>query len=111
LLGVGAIFASGTLVLGLYAVVSYRGSTASSARSLLAFAPAAVFFVAAYVCFVAAYERGRVVVVAPLTAAEALWTMLFAAVALGRGREGIGRRVVVACALVALGTSLVGAFH
>jgi drug/metabolite transporter (DMT)-like permease len=110
LISVGTIFVSGTLVLVAYSVVTRR-TAGPDARSFLRLAPAGVLFVVAYVCFVAAYERGRVVVVSPLTAAEALWAMLFATLLIGRAREGIGGRVLVACALVGLGTTVVAAFH
>jgi uncharacterized membrane protein len=61
-----------------------------------------------YVTLVAALDRGRVTVVAPLNGTNALWTVLFAALVLGRA-EAVGRRLVLAAALIVAGGALVGA--
>ena len=55
-----------------------------------------------------ALDRARVTVVAPLVGTGVLWTVVFAAVFLGR-TELVGRRLVVVALLVVAGGTLVGA--
>jgi drug/metabolite transporter (DMT)-like permease len=55
-----------------------------------------------------ALDRARVTVVAPLAGTGVLWTVVFAAIFLGRS-ELIGRRLVVVAVLVVAGGTLVGA--
>jgi uncharacterized membrane protein len=55
-----------------------------------------------------ALDRGRVTVVAPLVGTGVLWTVVFAAIFLGRS-ELVGRRLVVVALLVVAGGTLVGA--
>lgn len=55
-----------------------------------------------------ALDRARVTVVAPLAGTGVLWTVVFAAIFLGRS-ELIGRRLVVVALLVVAGGTLVGA--
>jgi drug/metabolite transporter (DMT)-like permease len=55
-----------------------------------------------------ALDRARVTVVAPLVGTGVLWTVVFAAIFLGR-TELIGRRLVVVAMLVVGGGALVGA--
>lgn len=55
-----------------------------------------------------ALDRARVTVVAPLVGTGVLWTVVFAALLLGRS-ELIGRRLVVVALLVVAGGALVGA--
>jgi drug/metabolite transporter (DMT)-like permease len=57
-----------------------------------------------------ALDRGRVTVVAPLVGTGVLWTVVFAALLLGRS-ELVGRRLVVVALLVVAGGTLVGATH
>ena len=64
----------------------------------------------AYSALVAGLDTGRVSVVAPLNATQSLWAVVFAAVLLRR-TEAIGRRVVLAAALVVAGSALIGAFR
>jgi uncharacterized membrane protein len=64
----------------------------------------------AYSALVAGLDSGRVSVVAPLNATQSLWAVVFAAVLLRR-TEAIGRRVVLAAALVVAGGALIGAFR
>ena len=47
-------------------------------------------------------------IVAPLNATQSLWAVVFAAVLIGRHHEGIGRRLVVAGALVVAGGAVIG---
>jgi uncharacterized membrane protein len=55
-----------------------------------------------------ALDRGRVSVVAPIVGTGVLWTVVFAAIFLGRG-ELVGRRLFVVALLVVAGSTLVGA--
>jgi transporter family protein len=55
-----------------------------------------------------ALDRARVTVVAPLAGTGVLWTVVFAAIFLGRA-ELVGRRLVVVALLVVAGGTLVGA--
>lgn len=55
-----------------------------------------------------ALDRARVTVVAPLAGTGVLWTVVFAALFLGRS-ELVGRRLVVVALLVVAGGTLVGA--
>ena len=55
-----------------------------------------------------ALDRGRVTVVAPLMGPGVLWTVVFAAIFLGRS-ELVGRHLVLVALLVVAGSILVGA--
>lgn len=55
-----------------------------------------------------ALDRARVTIVAPLAGTGVLWTVVLAAIFLGRS-ELVGRRLVLVAALVAAGGALVGA--
>jgi uncharacterized membrane protein len=55
-----------------------------------------------------ALDRARVTIVAPLSGTGVLWTVVLAAIFLGRS-ELVGRRLVLVAALVAAGGALVGA--
>lgn len=55
-----------------------------------------------------ALDRARVTVIAPLVGTGVLWTVVFAAIVLGRS-ELVGRRLVVVALLVVAGGALVGA--
>ena len=55
-----------------------------------------------------ALDRARVTVVAPLVGTGVLWTVVFAAIFLGRS-EPVGRRLVVVALLIVAGSALVGA--
>ncbi len=79
-------------------------------RRWIPFLPAGVFFGASYVCLFEAYYRGRVTVVAPLVAIESLVGVALSAVLL-RESELVGRRLVLAAALVVAGGALIGAFR
>ena len=79
-------------------------------RAVPAFAVAGLCLGLAYSALVAGLDTGRVSVVAPLNATQALWAVVFGAVLLRR-TEAIGRRVVLAAALVVAGGALIGAFR
>jgi uncharacterized membrane protein len=75
---------------------------------LAAFWPAGLLFTAACLGFILAYRYGRVVVVAPLTATESMWTVLLATLLIGARSDAISKRVVGACCLIVAGGILVG---
>lgn len=77
-------------------------------RAALPFAAAGLLAALAQVTLFAALERARVTVVAPLTGTGVLWTVVFAAIFLGRS-ELVGRRLVVVALLVVAGGTVVAA--
>jgi drug/metabolite transporter (DMT)-like permease len=78
------------------------------AREIRAMAPAGLLFGASYVCLFEAYFRGRVSVVSPLVATEALWGVGLAALVFARS-EGVGRRVLLGASAIVAGGILIGA--
>lgn len=103
-----SLAAAAAAIAAVLVVVSVRrGSLRTRVRqSLVPFLPAGVFLALAYDALVAALDRGEVVVVAPLNATQSLWAVLLAALVLGR-TEAVGRRLVLAGALVFAGGALV----
>jgi drug/metabolite transporter (DMT)-like permease len=92
-------------------LANLSGRPSGPARLRGAFAPFAssgVVTALAQVTLFEALDRARVTVVAPLTGTGVLWTVVFAAIFLGRS-ELIGRRLVVVALLVVAGGTLVGA--
>ena len=77
-------------------------------RAAVPYLPAGLFMGLVYVALLSALDRGPVTVVAPLNGTNALWTVLFAAVLLGRS-DAVGRRLVLAAVLVVAGGALVAA--
>ncbi len=80
-------------------------------RLRAAFAPfilSALMTALAQVMLLQALNEARVTVVSPLVGTGVLWTVVFAALFLGRS-ELIGRRLVVVAVLVVAGSALVGA--
>jgi drug/metabolite transporter (DMT)-like permease len=73
-----------------------------------AFVPAGALFGLAYATLVLAYDRGRVTVVAPLTATESLWAVVFTAWLIGARADAINRRVLAAGALIVAGGVVIG---
>jgi drug/metabolite transporter (DMT)-like permease len=73
-----------------------------------AFAVSAVVTALAQTTLLEALDRGRVTVVAPLMGTGVLWTVVFAAIFLGRS-ELVGRHLVLVALLVVAGGILVGA--
>ena len=69
-----------------------------------------VIFGLSYVSLFEAYYRGRVTVVSPLIATEALWGVLLSLLFL-RQTELVGRRVVAGAVLVVAGSALIGVFR
>lgn len=72
------------------------------------FAGSAVLTALAQTTLLASLDRARVTVVAPLAGTGVLWTVVLAAIFLGRS-ELVGRRLVVVALLVVAGSTLVGA--
>jgi drug/metabolite transporter (DMT)-like permease len=87
-----------------------RRPSAALARLRTAFTPFAfsgVVTALAYAALFEALDRARVTVVAPLMGTGVLWTVVFAAIFLGRS-ELVGRRLVLVALLVVAGSTLVG---
>ena len=76
--------------------------------ALAPFASSGLVTAVAQTTLLEALARARVTVVAPLVGTGVLWTVVFAALVLGRS-ELIGRRLVVIALLVVAGGTLVGA--
>jgi drug/metabolite transporter, DME family len=86
-----------------------RRSAAARFRSALpAFAPSALVTALAQVTLFEALDRARVTVTAPLMGTGVLWTVVLAAIFLGRS-ELVGRRLYVVALLVVAGGALVAA--
>lgn len=87
-----------------------RRPSAALDRFRTAFAPFAfsgAVTALAYAALFEALDRARVTVVAPLMGTGVLWTVVFAAIFLGRS-ELVGRRLVLVALLVVAGSTLVG---
>jgi drug/metabolite transporter (DMT)-like permease len=76
--------------------------------ALVPFASSGLLTALAQATLFEALGRARVTVVAPLAGTGVLWTVVFAAIFLGRS-ELVGRRLVVVALLVVAGGTLVGA--
>jgi drug/metabolite transporter (DMT)-like permease len=104
-----ATLLAATAFILVYVLVARRTGLARQFRiAAPAFAPAGVTLGLAYAAVIVALDRGRVTVVAPLTATQSLWGVLLAALVIGRA-EMIGRRTVLAGVLVVVGAVLIGA--
>jgi drug/metabolite transporter (DMT)-like permease len=103
------LLACSVLVLG-HVVLVNRGRlpVRKSLRAAGPFLPAGVLMGLVYVTLISALDRGPVTVVAPLNGTNALWTVVFAALVLGRS-EAVGKRLVLAAMLIVAGGALVGA--
>lgn len=86
-----------------------RPSALPRLRAALApFASSALMTAVAHATLFEALDRARVTVVAPVVGTGVLWTVVFAALFLGRA-ELVGRRLFVVALLVVAGGTLVGA--
>lgn len=95
--------------IALLANVLIRPSALSRLRAAFRpFAISGVVIGVAQATLFEALDRARVTVVAPLVGTGVLWTVVFAAIFLGR-TELVGRRLVVVAVLVVAGGALVGA--
>jgi drug/metabolite transporter (DMT)-like permease len=102
-----AIMLGATLVLALN-LARQRAAASRLRTAVLAFASSGAVAALAQVTLFEALDRARVTVVAPLAGTGVLWTVVFAALFLGRS-ELVGRRLVVVALLVVAGGSLVAA--
>jgi drug/metabolite transporter (DMT)-like permease len=91
-------------------LVRQRSVEARVRAAFTPFALSGLVTAAAQATLFEALDRGRVTVVAPLVGTGVLWTVVFAAVFLGRS-EVVGRRLVVVALLVGAGSAIVGATH
>jgi drug/metabolite transporter (DMT)-like permease len=110
-LAAAATIVSGSAVMAAY-VVARRGKRTFGdvRRAFPPFALPGVLWGLSYAAIFEAFYRGRVSVVSPLVATEALFGVLLAAVIIGRS-ELIGRHVIVAAGLIVSGGALIGAFR
>lgn len=110
-LAAAATLVTGSAVMAAY-VLFLRGRRAPGdvIRAFRPFALPGVFWGLSYAAIFEAFYRGRVSVVSPLVATEALFGVLLAAVIIGRS-ELIGRHVIVAAGLVVCGGVLIGVFQ
>ena len=106
-----ALTAATVLLLAYLAAARRRETAADLRRAAAPFLPAGVLFGLAYSANLEALDRGRVTVVTPLYATEALWAVLLAALVLGARRERIGVRLLIAVASMASGAALIGGFR
>jgi len=110
-LAASATLVSGSALLALYLAAWARAALARRlAAAFPAFAPSGAVWGLSYAALFEAFYRGRVTVVSPLVATEALFGVLIAAILLGRS-ELIGRHVVAGALLVVAGGVLIGAFR
>ena len=102
---------AGGAVMGLYLLIR-RGWRAlgDTGHAVRPFALAGLVWGLSYASLFEAFYRGRVSVVSPLVATEALFGVLFAALLIGRS-ELVGRHVVIGAALIVAGGMLIGAFR
>ena len=102
-----AIMLGATLVLALN-LLRQGDAPARARRALAPFAPSGVLAALAQLTLFEALDRAPVTVVAPLAGTGVLWTVVFAAIFLGKS-ELVGRRLLVVALLVLAGGALVAA--
>lgn len=102
-----AILFGASLVL-VFNLLRRRGAPRRLGAAVRPFASSGLLAALAQVTLFEALDRARVTVVAPLAGTGVLWTVVFAAIFLGRS-ELVGRRLVVVALLVVAGGTLVGA--
>jgi drug/metabolite transporter (DMT)-like permease len=100
-----AALAGGLLLILLALGPRVRGRLAF--RPMLPFLGVGVLFGLSYVSLFEAYYRGRVTVVSPIVATEALWGVALSILLLRR-TELVGRRVLLGAALIVSGGVLIG---
>lgn len=106
-----SLLAAGATATLAYALSSRGRTTRAQVRTAIgAFVPAGIVLGLAYTALVAGFARGRVALVAPLNATQSLWAVLFASLLYAQS-EVIGRRTVLAGALVVVGGVLIGVFR
>jgi drug/metabolite transporter (DMT)-like permease len=105
------IVAGGTLVaLVLMARRGRWGPVRGLGPAFVAFAPSGILWGLSYVFLFEAFARGRVSIVSPLVAVEALVGVVLAALLLGR-TELVGKHLWIGAALIVTGGALIGAFR
>ena len=110
-LAAAATILTGSAVMAAYVLVTRRlRMVGDTRRALRPFALPGILWGLSYAALFEAFYRGRVTVVNPLVATEALFGVLLAALILGSS-ELIGRHVVAGGALVVAGGILIGAFR
>ena len=105
-----ALLAATVFLLAYVLAFRRRNLGARFRQALPAFWPSGVALGLAYDSLLEAFDHGRVSVVAPLNATQSLWAVVFAAVVIGRS-EMIGRRTVLAGALIVAGGAIIGVFR
>ena len=98
-----------TVAVGVYLVIQTRGGSpfVRARAAFIPFLPAGLLTGIGTLLLFEAFDRGRVTIVAPLAATAVLWTVVFAALFLGRS-EAIGRRIVVVALLIVAGGAIIG---
>ncbi len=110
-LAASATLVSGSGLIALY--VALRAGRSFPKRIVAASSPfslSGVVWGLSYAALFEAFYRGRVTVVSPLVATEALFGVLLAVLFLGRS-ELVGRHVLVGALLVVCGGALIGVFR
>lgn len=105
--------ASATLFGGLLVAVAYLAAARGRALRVDGAAPflsVGLLFGLSYVALLEAYYRGRVSVVSPIVATEALWAVALAALVFRRS-ERVGMRLALGAALIVAGGALIGAYR
>jgi drug/metabolite transporter, DME family len=106
-----ATILTGSSVMAAYLLVLRgRRMPADVWRAVPQFAVPGALWGLSYAALFEAFYRGRVSVVSPLIATEALFGVLLAAIIIGRS-ELIGRHVIAAAALIICGGVLIGVFR
>jgi len=104
-----ASLVSATLVILL--VVASRPNARERVRlAARPFVPSGLVYGISYACLYSAFDRGRVTIVGPLVATEALFAVLISIVVLRRS-ERIGPRLLLAAGLVVGGGALISSFR
>lgn len=102
-----AIMLGATILLGLN-LARQRGAAMRARRAVAPFASSGALAALAQLALFEALDRARVTVVAPLAGTGVLWTVVFAAIFLGKS-ELVGRRLFLVALLVVAGGTLVAA--
>jgi drug/metabolite transporter (DMT)-like permease len=106
-----AVAAVAGLVGGLIFLVLFSGRRKlPGLRPTLPFFWAGLSFGLSYICLYEAYYRGRVTVVSPLIATEALWGVVLSVIFL-RHTELVGKRLALGTLLVVAGGVMIGVFR
>jgi drug/metabolite transporter (DMT)-like permease len=104
------VLAGSALMAGWLFVVRGRRTVTDVRRALRPFALSGLLWGLSYATLFEAFYRGRVTVVSPLVATEALFGVLFATLILGSS-ELVGRHVALGATLVVAGGVLIGVFR